>query len=291
MPEYVTRDGAIPGLHAVADSEPLGWTSARVTRLVASAPWTLGRPQATRDQLWINLAAVPVRLAHPMDGDYWALPPHGTLLRPAAMSDRPLSGPPMEGVRIELSLRIDDEPTAGSVGPVVITDRAPGLIGAMLAAEVERCTPPGPLVEALRTSLVRWIQQRRPRPRPARGGLAPGQLRRAIDLLRAHAMTGLSLDALASALGLSPWHTARAFKQSTGQSPHQFLNGCRVERAKAMLQQQDPPIGVVAEAIGFSNPTTFARVFRRHTGMCPTRYRASQVGRSAVRRRTLGSAR
>jgi len=55
---------------------------------------------------------------------------------------------------------------------------------------------------------------------PAMGGLSPKVLLRAIERLRSNSDADVSLDALASDAGLSRFHFCRAFKESTGLSPH-----------------------------------------------------------------------
>lgn len=63
------------------------------------------------------------------------------------------------------------------------------------------------------------------------------------------------------------------FRQSTGESPHQFVLRHRVERAKEMLQEAEMRVLDVAVACGFKTQQHFARVFRRICGATPTEYR------------------
>ena len=66
---------------------------------------------------------------------------------------------------------------------------------------------------------------------PTLGGLSPTALRRAIERLRSDDDTDVSLAALASDAGLSRFHFCRAFKESTGLSPHAWLRQHRLEQA------------------------------------------------------------
>lgn len=77
----------------------------------------------------------------------------------------------------------------------------------------------------------------------------------------------LSLDQLAEVARLSPFHFARAFKNSTGMTPHGFVTSRRIDRARHLLRTGDEPVDAVARAVGFSNVSHFRRVFRRHTAM------------------------
>ncbi|HBE36619.1 MAG TPA: hypothetical protein DD990_36360 [Cyanobacteria bacterium UBA11368] len=53
---------------------------------------------------------------------------------------------------------------------------------------------------------------------------------------------------MAAIAQLSPYHFSRAFKQSTGISPHQYVIQCRVERAKQLLRQGKMSISEIAIA-------------------------------------------
>lgn len=71
--------------------------------------------------------------------------------------------------------------------------------------------------------------------RGARGGLAPWQLRRANDFIEGNLDGDPSIARLADECGLSISHFARAFKQTVGMPPHQWLTKRRVDRARDLL--------------------------------------------------------
>lgn len=108
---------------------------------------------------------------------------------------------------------------------------------------------------------------------PTLGGLAPGALRRAIERLRSDDETDVSLGALASDAGLSRFHFCRAFKESTGLSPHAWLRQHRLERAMQMLRGTDDSIISIAAALGYASQTAFAAAFRKLTGETPGDWR------------------
>jgi AraC family transcriptional regulator len=83
----------------------------------------------------------------------------------------------------------------------------------------------------------------------------------------------LSLRELAQSVGLSTPHFSEMFRNSTGESPHQFVLRQRVERAKEMLREAKMRVLDVAVACGFKTQQHFARVFRRICGASPTEYR------------------
>jgi AraC family transcriptional regulator len=108
---------------------------------------------------------------------------------------------------------------------------------------------------------------------PIMGGLPPHALRRAIERLRSDSDADVSLAALASDAGLSRFHFCRAFKESTGLSPHAWLRQQQLERAMNMLRDTDAPIASVARELGYASQTAFTAAFRRLTGETPSDWR------------------
>src|SRR5258707_1341177 len=108
---------------------------------------------------------------------------------------------------------------------------------------------------------------------PVVGGLAPKALLRAIERLRSDSDADVSLAALAAEAGLSRFHFCRAFKESTGLSPHAWLRQLRLEQAMNMLRDTDASIVSVAAELGYASQTAFAAAFRKLTGETPSDWR------------------
>lgn len=108
---------------------------------------------------------------------------------------------------------------------------------------------------------------------PTMGGLPPKVLLRAIERLRSDSDADVSLAALASDAGLSRFHFCRAFKESTGLSPHAWLRQHRLEQAMNMLRDTDTSVVSVAAALGYASQTAFAAAFRKLTGETPSDWR------------------
>jgi AraC family transcriptional regulator len=115
-----------------------------------------------------------------------------------------------------------------------------------------------------------------------RGGLGSARLRRIKELVHSKIEDDLSLDEMAQSVGLSTAHFARMFRKSTGQTPHQFVLGQRLERAKAMLRAPHARVLDVAVACGFKTQQHFAQVFRGVWGVSPTEYRQDLAGNEAT---------
>jgi AraC family transcriptional regulator len=145
---------------------------------------------------------------------------------------------------------------------------------AALAAEAGAGTPTGlTFVDTLAVGLALQLVQQAgvapPRSEPARGGLAPAVRRRVLELMEARADSHLTLDALAREAGLSLAHFARAFKESLGRAPHQYLMTLRLERARRLLEAADVALSDVAARTGFADQAHLTRLFKRQFGVTP----------------------
>jgi len=104
---------------------------------------------------------------------------------------------------------------------------------------------------------------------PARGGLTPWQERRAKEIIEANLNGEVPLSQLARECGLSTSHFSRAFKDTVGIPPHQWLLHRRIEAAMRLLRNRQFSLPEVALACGFSDQSHFTRVFTRLSGTSP----------------------
>ena len=100
-------------------------------------------------------------------------------------------------------------------------------------------------------------------------GLSPRQLKPVINYISDHLDQDLGLEELAAIAQLSQYHFSRAFKRSTGMSPHQYVIRQRVDRAKLLLRKEKMSICEVAIACGFTHQSHLNRHFKRLTGITP----------------------
>ena len=107
----------------------------------------------------------------------------------------------------------------------------------------------------------------------ARGGLAGWQQKRVAEYIEAHVADDISLAQLAELARLSPYHFARAFKQSFGMPPHRYHTHRRVERAKLLLATPTLSVTEIGLKVGFSETSSFSAAFRKLTGSTPTSFR------------------
>jgi AraC family transcriptional regulator len=108
-----------------------------------------------------------------------------------------------------------------------------------------------------------------------RGGLPPRNLRRVLDRVRDDLAGDLNLATLAEEAGMSTFHFARAFRESTGRSPHRFIVARRVARAIELLGDREHDVAEVARASGFAHASHLARAMRREIDLTPMQVRHS----------------
>jgi len=109
-----------------------------------------------------------------------------------------------------------------------------------------------------------------------RGGLSGWQKKRATELLVADLTNPAALKEVATGCGISVGHFNRAFRNSTGQSPHQWLIHYRIQKAKNLLLETSASLIAIALDCGFSDQSHFTRMFTRHVGTTPGRWRRIQ---------------
>lgn len=73
--------------------------------------------------------------------------------------------------------------------------------------------------------------------------------------------------------GLAPRTFKRRFKAATDQTPIAYVQRVRVEHAKRLLETSERPIEEIGWAVGYEDPASFRRLFRRLTGLAPGAYR------------------
>ncbi|MDD1015438.1 AraC family transcriptional regulator [Pseudomonas rubra] len=120
---------------------------------------------------------------------------------------------------------------------------------------------------------VLLLVQRHARSGEARApGNEPGAVTRAKELMDSRLAYPPSLEELATAVNLSPFHFARVFRQATGLPPHAWLKQRRLSRARELLKNDCLPFNV-AFALGFADQSHLNRQFKQAYGVTPGEYR------------------
>jgi AraC family transcriptional regulator len=104
-------------------------------------------------------------------------------------------------------------------------------------------------------------------------GLSKRQLSRVTDFMRDNVDQPIRLSDLAKLAGLSSSQFGRAFRVSTGTTPHKWFLDTRIECAKTMLTDRHRNLVDIALETGFSEQSHFNRAFRTATGATPNAWR------------------
>ncbi|AXM95077.1 helix-turn-helix domain-containing protein [Pseudomonas plecoglossicida] len=131
------------------------------------------------------------------------------------------------------------------------------------------------LLEALVTALMVWISRRQqlglaPRNRDERDRQLLGQYLR---LVEAHYREHLSVEDLAARLNIPSLHLNQLCRALCGQTALQVLHQRLLLEARRNLVYTRMSIGQLSDSLGFSDPTYFARFFKRLSGQTPNGYR------------------
>jgi AraC family transcriptional regulator len=102
----------------------------------------------------------------------------------------------------------------------------------------------------------------------------PGfKLREVTEWMAEHVAEDINLDQLAAQVGLSKFHFHRLFKSAMGVSPSRHHINLRMNEARRLLRETKKSVVTVALDVGYTNPSHFAKLFRRETGLSPSNYR------------------
>lgn len=100
------------------------------------------------------------------------------------------------------------------------------------------------------------------------------QLRHARLLLERHYDTPITVEDVGREVALSPYYLIRAFQRVYKQTPHQYLVGQRIAKAKELLRHSNLSITEICVAVGYESLGSFSALFRKVVGVSPSVYRS-----------------
>lgn len=110
-------------------------------------------------------------------------------------------------------------------------------------------------------------------PRSGSPSLPGYKVRQLTDWMRGHVADEFNLAALAARAGLSKFYFNRLFKNATGVSPLHYHMNLRMDEAKRLLRETKQSVVEIGLDVGYANPSHFAQLFKRESGLSPSDYR------------------
>ena len=202
----------------------------------------------TPNEVWLHPPAVPYRIRHPRGGDECTV----LTISEALLSDYGAFAPARMAGKVtarmfRMQSHLASAARRGGIEPLEAEETV-----RLLIEEILVCGEPAPV--SLRPAHVRLV-------------------RRTQELLAAHYKEGMSLDDIAVAAGSSTAHLCRIFRQSTGESIHQYRFSLRLREALARVERGERDLTALALDLGFSDHSHFTNAFARAFGTPPSKYR------------------
>jgi AraC family transcriptional regulator len=119
-------------------------------------------------------------------------------------------------------------------------------------------------------------------PKTQYGGLPRQKLVRAVEYIQDQLDADLTVSGIAQAVGMSRNHFTKLFKESTGQTPYQYVVDARVKKAKELLTTGKFTISEAAHHVGFVDQSHLTRHFKRVFGLPPKRLLSGRRPQIAV---------
>ena len=140
------------------------------------------------------------------------------------------------------------------------------------------------LTEVLFVEVLRsWVKSLRPGEGGWLGAMADPHIGPALQLIHEQPDRPWTLDELGQRVGLGRSAFSARFTKLVGQSMYRYLTARRMSEAAFLLETSDEGIARIATGVGYETVAAFSKVFLRHHGLSPGRYRA--VRRAEGRRR------
>lgn len=102
-------------------------------------------------------------------------------------------------------------------------------------------------------------------------------VQKGIEYISSNYSYPITVEDIASYVGLSRSHLFRSFETVLGTSPKEYLTDFRIKQACYLLEHSTLSITAIANSIGFDNSLYFSKTFHSRKGMSPKAYRSAQA--------------
>jgi AraC-type DNA-binding domain-containing proteins len=98
-------------------------------------------------------------------------------------------------------------------------------------------------------------------------------LEKSIEFIENNYSNNVKINDIASYIGINRSYLTNIFKKNINASPQEFLVNYKIDKACELLNNPDLPIKVIAASVGYTDPLTFSKIFKKVTGVNPKSYR------------------
>ncbi|MNJ58259.1 HTH-type transcriptional regulator CdhR [compost metagenome] len=102
---------------------------------------------------------------------------------------------------------------------------------------------------------------------------ADSLVHKAQHFLQKNFRNDIKISTLSSDLGVSERTLIRRFQQALEQSPLGYLQGLRIGTAQGLLKEGDLSVEAIAALVGYTDTSSFCRLFKQKVGSSPGAYR------------------
>ena len=87
----------------------------------------------------------------------------------------------------------------------------------------------------------------------------------------------IRISEIAKHCGLDRSYLSKLFKNATDMTPQEYLLSFRMNKAKELLKDSSISVQNVAYSVGYNDPFSFSKFFKRETGLSPSEYRKKNL--------------
>src|SRR5215813_15390254 len=133
------------------------------------------------------------------------------------------------------------------------------------------------LTEVLFVEVLRsWIASLSPGQGGWLGAISDPHIGPALKLIHENPERPWTLSGLGQRVGLGRSAFSARFTKLVGQSMHRYVIERRMAEAAFLLETSDEPIARIASRVGYETAAAFSKLFHRHHGQSPGRYRTAR---------------
>ncbi|CAM3575185.1 response regulator [Paenibacillus lupini] len=109
--------------------------------------------------------------------------------------------------------------------------------------------------------------------------IEPDTIQQIKQYIMDHSHEDISLEAIGSMVGLSPFYISKMFKDQLGINYIDFLTECRIKKAIKLMGDPERSLKEITYMVGYHDPNYFSKVFKKMCEVSPTEYRKTLLGK------------